>query len=257
MDLLAVCSVSILSNVLDFETYCYPNQSPYNNDNEKPATESEELEHANNVKGLTSDQVRQMELFDYNSKSPDDRAGCVYVRGLALDLLKWFTVNYLLVEPSGKPALDTYGVLMNNLCHQIYMVWLAKKKAVDQGVKGAPHCTLGLLERQLRGLFPKDSVAFSLLDKKLSEGSELDTMMFMDFTGWKVEERRTRFHSHKPADIVHLGMTPLDHKYAAGCLVNFDITKSEASKFHHLYHSHYTQILFSRSCSTLRVEGEK
>ncbi len=104
-----------------------------------------------------------MELFDYNSKSSDDRAGCVYVRGLALDLLKWIPENYTLLEPSGEPAPDTYSVLINNLCHHIYMVWLAKKKAVDQEVKGAPHCTLSLLERQLRGLFTQGSAAFSLL----------------------------------------------------------------------------------------------
>ncbi len=127
--------------------------------------------------GLTSDQVCQMEIFDYNSKLPDDRAGCVYVRGLALDLLEWFSKNYLLVEPNGKSAADTYGVLMDNLSHQAYMVWLAKKKAVDQRVKGAPYCTLRALERQLRGLFREDSVAHLLLDQKLNEKSELKTMM--------------------------------------------------------------------------------
>lgn len=220
LDLLAACSISILSNVLDFKTYCYPNQGPGDDDGEK--TTSEVL-HTDN--GLTNDQVRQMELFDYNSKSSDDRAGCVYARGLALDLLKWFTDHYLLVEPSGKPAADTYGVLMNNLCHQAYMVWLAKKKAVDQGVKGAPHCTLSLLERQLRGLFHKGSAAHSLLDKKLNDKSELEILMCMNFAGWTVTRRSKIRHPHTPTDIVELGMTPLDHKYAAGCLINFDIAK--------------------------------
>ncbi len=239
MDLLAACSMSILSNVLDFETYCYPNQSSDDNDNDNEK------------------QARKMELFDYNSKSPDDRAGCVYVRGLALDLLKWFSVNYLLVEPDGKPTLDTYAVLMNNLCHQVYMVWLAKKKASDEDVKGAPHCTLGLLERQLRGLFPKDFTAFSILDKKLSEGSESDTMMFMDFTDWKVEKQPIRPYSHQPADIVALGMTPLDRKYAQGCLVNFDITKSEDSKSNHLCPSRFSNAVDQVMFNPRRLKGNE
>ncbi len=125
LDLLATCSISILSNVLDFDTYRHPNQPP----------PGDNALQTNN--GLTSDQVCQMEIFDYNSKLPDDRAGCVYVRGLALDLLEWFSKNYLLVEPNGKSAADTYGVLMDNLSHQAYMVWLAKKKAVDQRGQGS------------------------------------------------------------------------------------------------------------------------
>lgn len=232
LDLLAVCNLSILSNVLDFETYSYPNQGP-DDDNEKTTTEQEVA--ANNAKGPKSDQIRQMELFDYNSKSPDDRAGCVYVRGLALDLLNWFAANYILLEPCGE-LVDTYGVLINNLCHQAYMIWVAKKKAVDQGVKGAPHCTLSLLERQLRGLFPQGSIAYSLLEKKLSAKSESETSMFMDFTNWKIEEQQKSRLPHKPAEIVELGMTPLDRKYAAGCLIDFDTTKVEDSEYGYLYH---------------------
>lgn len=214
LDLLATCSISILSNVLDFDTYRHPNQPP----------PGDNALQTNN--GLTSDQVCQMELFDYNSKLPDDRVGCVYVRGLALDLLEWFSKNYLLVEPNGKPTADTYGVLMDNLSHQAYMVWLAKKKAADQRVKGAPHCTLSALERQLRGLFREDSVAHLLLDQKLNEKSELETMMHMNFAGWTVMQRsKIRHTTTISTDIMELGMTSLDRKYAKGCLNNFDIAK--------------------------------
>ncbi len=56
----------------------------------------------------------------------------------------------------------------------------------------------------------------------------------MDFTGWKVEERPKSLPT-TPTDIVVLGMTPLDHKYATGCGVNFDIAKLEDSEFNYLY----------------------
>ena len=167
-----------------------------------------------------------MELFDYNSKSPDDRAGCVYVRGLALDLLNWLAENYILVEPSGRPGPDTFAVLMDNLSHHAYMVWLAKKKAADQEVKGAPHCTLTALERQLRGLFRDGSMAHSLLDNKLNEKSESETLMYMKLKGWTVIRRSKIGCNWKSADIVELGMTPLDHKYASGCLVDFNVAKA-------------------------------
>lgn len=224
LDLLATCSISVLSNVLDFETYCYPIQDPGEDDSKKKVFKLGALYTDD---GLTSYQDRQMELFDYNSQSPDDRAGCVYVRGLALDMLTWLAENYSLVEPSGRPVADTYNVLMNNLCHHAYMIWLAKKKAVDEEVVGAPHCTLSALERQLRGLFHDGTVAHSLLDKKLNQKSESETLMYMNFTGWTFI-RRSKIkirHNCTPMDIIKLGMTPLDDKYATGCLNNFDVAK--------------------------------
>ncbi len=226
LDLLATCSISILSNVLDFETYCHPHQGTGEDSASDGETTAFMSKASHTGNGHTSNQLRQMELFDYNAKSADDRAGCVYVRGLALDLLNWLAENYLLVEPNGRPAPDSFGVLMDNLSHHAYMVWLAKKKAADQEVKGAPHCTLAALERQLRGLFEDGSVAHSLLDKKLNEKSESETLMYMNFMSWTIIRRSNIGRTWPSTNIVELGMTTLDRKYALGCLVNFDVAKA-------------------------------
>ncbi|KAF8972602.1 hypothetical protein BDZ97DRAFT_1612585, partial [Flammula alnicola] len=73
-ELLTICYLGILGNVLDFETYSYPGQEP--------------------GAALTPKQEKRHVLHDYNAMSLLNRLACVHARGLALDLLEWVQCNY-------------------------------------------------------------------------------------------------------------------------------------------------------------------
>lgn len=69
INLLSLCNLVILGNVLDFRTYVAPNQSPGH-----PAD---------------SRQKKLMKTYDRNNIPKEERLSMVYTRGLALEIFQW------------------------------------------------------------------------------------------------------------------------------------------------------------------------
>lgn len=225
LDLLSACNLGILSNALDFRTYTHPTQ------------EADEP--------LQSEEKLQMDLFDLNSMPNADRVECTFSRGFALDLIRWFAENYVLSKGQGRGTsakksesgkLITESIIMDNLAHQAYSVFLAKKKAALEQVVGAPNCTVGKLKTQLLGALP---LAASKKFMNLLQTKQKIEEMYMDWNGWvvqPVEKSDTPVVCNKQEQqslkIWNLGMSSLDHKYAKGISVKFAVNSlQETSKF--------------------------
>lgn len=215
LDLASACNLAILSNALDFRTYTHPNQT-----DDKPLTDEEKL---------------QMDMYDLNSMPESDRAGCVYARGLALDLFDWFSDNYVLIGKRRSGSMSTLSALMNNLAHQAYAIWLTKELAVAREVVGAPNCTPERLRQQLDNFLPVQARKFftNLLENRVKMEK-----MYMDWTGWKVKpiEKSNapnapgpNKYTRTPEDIWLLGMSASDEKYAKGIAAGFAVDSSDGT----------------------------
>lgn len=205
LDFLSACSLAIFSNVLDFNTYVHPDQ-----DKEERLSEAA---------------ILQMDQYDYNSMLPSDRSGCVYARGLALDLMDWYIAHYKFVGMSEQDPVDTREMVMTHLAHQAYVIWLAKKKAEEQEVIGAPHCTLESVRLQLLGTMSNKSLAGKMFRCHLLQKTDTDEM-YLDWSQWIVhrqEERSVIWKPREESDIWKLGETSLDRKYQQGIDVQFHV----------------------------------
>lgn len=205
-DLFSACCLAIFSNVLDPKTYCHPHV---------------------NIDCEPNDQQReQMEKYDRNAMSVEERNACATVRGLAYKLLEWFCVHYQLVPtnfvPTNENAVNTRVVFESKLAQQAYAIYLAKKKAEEEGLDGFPGCSLLALKRQLRGMFSPTSNAYSFLEKQF-KNSGLLQFLHADFSKWSlhiVTPTDTYIPTEKKVDI--WVKTPLDCAFEQGFKVDFN-----------------------------------
>lgn len=213
LDMLSACNLAILSNALDFRTYTHPKQV----DDET----------------LNDEHKMQMDVYDRNSLSDADRTGCVYARGLALDLFNWFADNYVLKDESRNESMSTLLALMNNLAHQAYSVWVTKEQAMALGIGGAPNCTMEGLHQQLTNALPE--AACEIFEKLLENKVKIEKM-HLDWTGWIIEPIDKPNAPNAPGStqytydrekIWSLGLTPFDEKYAKGAVVDFAVNFSD------------------------------
>jgi len=135
-DLLAVCNLGILLNILDFETYSYPGQG-------------------HNTK-ISKDQKNQLYQYDYNMMPLMDRKACVIARGQAMELHRWFFSHFLAPEDRHATGLEESSIL-STLASQLSALVGYKNLTEARGVQGAPNCTSEALERQMQRLFPTES----------------------------------------------------------------------------------------------------
>ena len=151
-DLLAVCNLGILLNLLDFETYSYPGQG-------------------HNVK-ISKAQKDQLYQYDYNMMPLMDRKACVIARGQAMELHQWFFSHFHSPEDRQATRLGESSIL-STLASQLSTVIGYKNLAVHYGIQGAPNCTPEALRHQVQGLFPPDSHYFNVTaaSEKLSSTS--------------------------------------------------------------------------------------
>ncbi|KAJ3493289.1 hypothetical protein NLJ89_g11055 [Agrocybe chaxingu] len=137
VDLLTVCNLNILGNVLDFRTYSTPNES-----SDRPATEAQRLLL------LTS---------DVNNIPPEERAHMRYARGMALEVLRWarsqFETRFNLA------VVDLPSIYLEHQCRGIVQY----KRMVEKGnYEGAPNCTLIGLTAQVKNVLALARNVFAL-----------------------------------------------------------------------------------------------
>lgn len=135
-NLMAICMFGILINVLDFATYQYPGNSTPNST-------------------PTKSQEEEMIKFDINALSDEERRGCIYTRGQALQIMDFVAQNFTFGHPedfSEWNSVKQYQECM--IIHQCQMLFNYKSKIKSN--LGAPGCSMRLFRAQISGLLDGD-----------------------------------------------------------------------------------------------------
>ena len=133
MDLISLCIIGVLINVLDFRTYTH-----------RAAGEE-----------MSKFEEEQLAKFDCNGLSSSERQAYQYVRGLALQMLQWIDDHYCVKDAK---AETVWGFAFNCLFTFVQALRTYVVEAERQeGISSAPNCTLVSLDNQIESLFPLDS----------------------------------------------------------------------------------------------------
>lgn len=130
---MAICVYGILINVLDFATYQYPG----------------------NTNGeVTKSQQEEMIKYDINALSPEEREGCTYTRGQALEIMDVAAQHFTFRDEDDRskwPTVKSYQESM--ILHQCQMLFNYKARTTTKSkTLGAPGCNPVLLKEQLSGV---------------------------------------------------------------------------------------------------------
>lgn len=167
INLLSLCNLVILGNVLDFSTYLAPNQPPERN---TMLAEQEVLEN-----------------HDRNKIPKQERVAMMFYRGLAFEVIGWMKLHFEFWNPKGEAVdLPSHYLAQQLLALLEYKLDASEKK---KGSAGAPHCTLALLQKQIGNVTKcnKDLEKYWSLHRDQVDASQLG---FGVRGGWKFERRR-------------------------------------------------------------------
>lgn len=176
----------ILGNVLDFCTYCPPNQKA--EDTLEPRQET------------------LIEDFNRNNVPKEECISMMYSHGIALEFMHWIREFCIIMSPKCQVMVDLPS---HYLCQQMAVLLKYKTQAAKEKVKGARHCTVNLLKKLIDNVLaweedlarywinPLDSIDNTLLGFGPQDGYELC---------WKDGVIKLR----SPTDLLQDGTTPLD-----------------------------------------------
>ena len=133
LNFVSVAILCLLGNVLDFRTYSAPNQ--------------------HETTKLSKEQSFLLKEHDVNAIHFKERQGICYVRGVALQALRWISKECIVRDATGATVLD----LPLTFTIQILKALLSYKQlATKEGLDGAPHCTCQLLSAQVNNVVECD-----------------------------------------------------------------------------------------------------
>lgn len=145
LDLLSLCNLVILGNVLDHRTYSAPNQ-----DAETEATPR---------------QRNRMDLYDHNAMPSQERDSSVYARGVCIQMLHWCMAHFEIQDSRTGRIIDE-NVAASHLVRQAIALQKYKNVATSKGIKGAPHCTPADLDRQIGNALKTYPAAYKIWTKQ-------------------------------------------------------------------------------------------
>jgi hypothetical protein len=199
MDLISLCIIGVLINVLDFRTYTH-----------RAAGEE-----------MSEFEKEQLAKFDCNGLSSSERQSCQYVRGLALHMLQWIDDHYCVKDAEAKTvrgfAFDCLFTFVQAL--RTYIM----EADQQEDISSAPNCTPVFLDNQIESLFPPDSpqgVKSALVARNIHEIEYL----LPQTKGYTVVESKK---PEKPVDRIPLeeamllGETAADRRFREGLNTNF------------------------------------
>lgn len=134
LELLSLCNLVILGNVLDHRTYSAPNQ-----DAEDEATETQE---------------QRIQNYDLNDIERTERDEMILARGVSIHLLKWVVATLRITNTETGNHVSIDSIIRLYLGKQAAAILKYKQLAwnpvdPEERVYGAPHCTPHNLEVQL------------------------------------------------------------------------------------------------------------
>jgi hypothetical protein len=164
MELISLCIIGVLINVLDFRTYTH-------------RTAGEEMSEC---------EKEQLAKFDCNGLSLSERQSCQYVRGLALHMLQWIDDHYCVKDAEAKTvrgfAFDCLFTFVQALRTYIMV-------AEQEGIKGAPNCTLVSLDNQIKSLFLPGSPQ-GAMSARVARNTHKIECLLPQTKGYTVAERK-------------------------------------------------------------------
>jgi hypothetical protein len=190
VDWISCCTLAILANVLDFRTYCAPNQ-----------TEVEEK---------TKQQWALWKDCDRNDIPGDERMAMCYARGIALTAFQWIRRWCIVKTPDGEVIDDLPSKQVVQLLDALLVY---KSKAEKRKLSGAPHCASWMLKVQALNAVQCDKAVERLWNKR--KGKSSDSLRMTLDKGCTVEWRSDMLISSSLAaqGYLEMGMTPLDTKF--------------------------------------------
>lgn len=205
----SVCFLAIFSNVLDPKSYRHPDVHI----DDEPSQEQQE----------------QMDLYDRNALSVEERNSCATARGLAYKLLDWFAAHYKFVPLKNQKEIETQRLITGKIGQQAYAIYYAKKIAIGDNLDGFPGCSLSTLEQQLRGTFSPDSHSYEVFDRYVRKSTAM-ARLHADFDKWELQVKSPS-DEYVPSPKKDIWVkTPLDCKFEQGFKVGF---QTGAGKCHH------------------------
>ncbi|KAF8957876.1 hypothetical protein BDZ97DRAFT_1669173, partial [Flammula alnicola] len=133
VNLLSLCNLVILGNVLDFRAYSAPNQKAED--------------------GADPHQQVLMDHYDRNNISKQERVSMMFARGIALELVRWVREFCVVTSPKGEVIPDLPS---DYISRQMAALLKYKAEAEQNEIVGAPHCTLELLQKQINDVIACD-----------------------------------------------------------------------------------------------------
>jgi hypothetical protein len=135
IDVLTLCNFCIFSNVLDFRTYSFPG--------------------VGEADTPTPRDQKQREVWDRNALTSLDRQYFVYVRGLAINFIRWLSCNF---DATSAEAMEQTSSFETSFCgtyllSQACAILNYKKQAEAEQLAKIPWCQFKDVERQLQYLF--------------------------------------------------------------------------------------------------------
>ena len=162
MNLLSLCVLAILGNVLDFRSY-----SPASYIQDRPLTKTDKW---------------MITEFDINAIPTNERLAICYTRGAALHLCKWIRACCVIHGP-GDCVVDD---LPSRFLVQIGKALIHyKRRAEGQNLQGVTHCSLALLTSQINNVMEsKDEIRKAWMNQGVNSS---DSLVLEDQAQYRVE----------------------------------------------------------------------
>lgn len=199
MDLLTIAFLGIMSNALDFKTYRYPGK-----DADDP---------------LSPEELSLMSVYDLNSMDGTERTLCMYVRGVALELVTWVGMHYRL-ETAGGQSVKYDCFYTSYFAHIASAILRSKSQAGVQPEKGAPGCTYERLKYQIDVVFTPRSYCGGEIERLLEDPT--DTLQ-RDLTVIQYRPPLPPFFHMTPLLFIRKGKSKADELYEKGMESNFSL----------------------------------
>lgn len=163
VDVLSLCNFCIMANVLDCNTYSFLDL-PYG-------------------KKATAKQMRLRVLYDYNALDPDRRRHFSYIRGLAMNLIKWISCHYDVrsKEADAEPINFVRDFAGQYLMRQAHALLNYKIQAEEQEILGLWNCKAEDVRRQLNLLFNGKEDTYGPFDFEDPDLDLYDSLAFGDY----------------------------------------------------------------------------
>lgn len=179
LDLLSLCWMVIMSNVLDHRTYSAPNQDEY--EDASPA------------------ELKRLGENDLNAIPQEERLNMVYARGICYDILRWFDAHFTVEDIATGVQRDAFGLRW--IATETFKLMRYKETAELQGLQGAAHCTPKMLQHQINNVMQME------ITRQVWVAVHAEGISEVEYLGWSTEMKGcVVVHKREVGDSDHEGM---------------------------------------------------
>lgn len=204
IDLLSLVLLGLMSNALDFKTYRFPGKDLHD--------------------PLSPEELSLMAAYDLNAMDASERTLCMYVRGLAWELVDWVLKHYSIYDAVGQPVNPDW-FFATYFGHIVYPILRSSSQPGVQHEKGAQGCTYERLMSQIDSVFPPKSLFGQIIQRKLKSTCPNDPRYTMERDVSVVQHSVpvSPIHCLSSLDLIDRGRSEADERYTQGVRSNFKL----------------------------------